>query len=116
MFSELCNPNLLSDLCNLNITYEKEAKHVLKKLAFGIKTIYAVKQFLPENTCLLILNTLVFSHFQYPAILLQSISQNLLTTLEKQLRWGVKACFDRQKQELGTIYRKTICRNPICRR
>ena len=52
-----------------------------------------------KKTCLLLLNALVLSHVQYPAILLQGISQNLLTTLEKQLSWGVKTCFNRQKQD-----------------
>ena len=79
-----------------NLTYE--VKHVLKKMACGIKTIYAVKQFLPAKICLLLLNALVLSHLHYPAILLQGISQNLLA-LKKQLSWGVKACFNRQKQD-----------------
>ena len=35
-----------------NLTYEKEVKHVLNKVACGIKTIYGVKQFLPEKFCL----------------------------------------------------------------
>ena len=66
-------------------------------MACGIKTMYAMKQFLPEKTCLLLLNALVISHLHYPSILLQGLSQNLVTTLEKQLSWGVKACFNRQK-------------------
>ena len=86
-----------------NLTYENEVKHVLKKMACGIKTIYAVKQFLPEKVCLLLLNALVLSHLHYPAILLQGFSQNLLTTLEKQLSWGVKACFNRQKQDSSSV-------------
>ena len=68
-------------------------------MACDIKTIYAVKQFLPEKICLLLLIALALSHLRYPAILLHGISQNLLTTLEKQLSWGVKACFNRQKQD-----------------
>ena len=91
-----CNVGVYLDQ---NLTYENEVKHVLKKMACGIKTIYAVKQFLPEKVCLLLLNALVLSHLHYPAILLQGISQNLLTTLEKQLSWRVKACFNRQKQD-----------------
>ena len=80
-----------------NLTYEREVKNVLKKMACGIKTMYAVKQFLPEKTCILLLNALVISHLHYPSILLQGLSQNLVTTLEKQLSWGVKACFNRKK-------------------
>ena len=65
-----------------NRTYEKEVKHVLKKMACDNKTIYAVKQFLPGKNCPLLLKALVLSHIHYPAILIQGISQNLLTTLE----------------------------------
>ena len=67
-------------------------------MACGIKTIYAVQQFLQEKTCPLLLNALVLSTFHYPTILLQGFSKNLLT-LKKQLSWGLKACFNRQKQD-----------------
>ena len=91
--------NYLGVYLDQNLTYEREVKNVLKKMACGIKTMYAVKQFLPEKTCLLLLNALVISHLHYPSILLQGLSQNLITTLEKQLSWGVKACFNRQKMD-----------------
>ena len=64
----------------------------------GIKTLYAIRDSFPEKTRLLIMNALVISHVHYSAIiLLNGISENLLTTLEKQLRWAVKACFSRRK-------------------
>ena len=72
-------------------------KNILKKKACGIKTFYSVKLFLPDKTYLMLLNSLVFSHKQYPAISNNGKSQNLFTTLEKQLNWGVKACFNRRK-------------------
>ena len=56
-------------------------------------------QFLPDKTCLMLLNSLVISHIHYPALLLNGISQNSITTLEKQLNWGVKACFNRRKYD-----------------
>ena len=65
----------------------------------GIKTLYSVKLFLPDKTCLMLLNSLVISHIHYPAILSNGISQTLITTLEKQLNWGVKACFNRRKYD-----------------
>ena len=55
------------------LTYEKQEKHVLKKMACGNKTIHAVKQFLPEKRCLLLLIALLLSHLHYPAILLQGL-------------------------------------------
>ena len=34
---------------------------------------------------------------QYPGVLLCSLSQNLITILEKQLNWAVKACYNSKK-------------------
>ena len=66
-------------------------------MACGIKTLYALRESFPEKTLILLLNALVISHVHYSAILLNGISDNLLTTLEKQLSWAVKACFNRKK-------------------
>ena len=80
-----------------NLTFEYEVKNILKKMACGIKTLYSVKSFLPDKTCLMLLNSLGISHIHYPALLLNGIPQKIITTLEKQLNWGVKACFNRRK-------------------
>ena len=68
-------------------------------MAFSIKTIYYVRDFLPEKTRLLLLNSLVISHLRYSSVLLNGISQSLISTLEKQLNWGIKACFNRYKMD-----------------
>ena len=80
-----------------NLTYEAEVKNLLKKMACGIKTLHSLKDFFPEKTRLSLLNALVISHLHYPALLLNGISQNLITTLENQLSWGIKACCNRSK-------------------
>ena len=82
-----------------NLTFQEEVKHVLRKMACGIKTIYSIRNYFPMKTRLLLLNALVISHLHYPAILLNGISENLITTLEKQLNWAIKACFNRTKIE-----------------
>ena len=45
------------------------------------------------------LNALVISHLHYSSILLNGISRSLISTLEKQLKWGIKACFNRYKMD-----------------
>ena len=45
----------------------------------------------------LILNALVLSHIHYSATIIQSINQNLVLTLDRQLNWAVKASFFRKK-------------------
>ena len=82
-----------------SLTFEVEIKNILKKMACGIKTLYTVKTFLPEEFCPKLLNALVLSQIQHPTILVNGISHNLTTSLEKQLSWAVKACFSRNKYD-----------------
>ena len=53
--------------------------------------------FYQKKNKILLLNSLVISHLHYSSVLLNGISQNLITTLEKQLNWAIKACFNRVK-------------------
>ena len=66
-------------------------------MACGIKSLYLVKSFLPDKKCLMLLNSLAISHIHYLAILIEGMSQNLITNLEKQLNCCVKACLNRRK-------------------
>ena len=82
-----------------NLNYRNEVKNILRKMACGIKTIYCVRDFLPTKTRLLLLIPLVISHLHFSSILLNGISRSLISTLEKQLNWGIKACFNRYKMD-----------------
>ena len=82
-----------------NLSFKEEVKHILRKMACGIKTLYSIRDYFPEKVRLLLLNALVISHLHYPAILLNGLTENLNTTLEKQLNWGIKACFNRTKYD-----------------
>ena len=85
-----------------NLDFQDEKINILRKIATGIKTIYATSDIFPTATRLLLLHALVSSHLHYSAILLTGISENLITTLEKQLNWGIKACFNRSKFDHST--------------
>ena len=82
-----------------NLTFQEEVNHILRKMACGIKTLYSIRDSFPEKVRLLLLNALVISHLYYPAILLNGLTENLNTTLKKQLNWGIKACFNRTKYD-----------------
>ena len=86
-----------------NLSFQKEVKNILRNMACGIKTLYSIREYLPEKTHLLLLNALVTSHIHYPSIPLNGIAQNLITTLEKQLSWAFKACFNRTKFESSSF-------------
>ena len=85
-----------------NMNFQDEVKNILRKMATGIKTLYAIRDIFPTATRLCLLNALVLSHLHYSSILLTSVSENLNTTLEKQLNWGIKACFNRTKFDNST--------------
>ena len=93
------NVKYLGVFLDQNLNFQEETKHILLKMACGIKTILSIRNYFPEKVLLTLLNALVMSHLHYQSILLNGISQNLITTLEKQLSWGVKACFHRKKFE-----------------
>ena len=96
---------------NQNLTYQNEVKNLLMKMACGIKTIYSVRDLFPEKSRFLLLNALVISHLHYSLVLLNGITENLLTTFENQLRWAVKACFNRNKFDHSSdlkIYHKIL--------
>ena len=78
-----------------NLTYQDEVKNLLVKIACGIKTIHSVRDLFPEKTRFLLLHALVISHLHYSSVLLNGVTENLLTTLEKQLSWAIKALFNR---------------------
>ena len=44
-----------------------------------------IRDYFPEKLRLLLLNALVISHIHHLAILLKSLTENLNTTIEKQL-------------------------------
>ena len=70
-------------------------------MAAGIKTIYTIRRTIPYIMKKLILNELVLSHIHYSATIMQSINQNLVLTLNRQLNWAVKASFFRKKFDLS---------------
>ena len=84
------------------LKFQDEVKNILRKMATGIKAFYAIRDIFPIATRLFLLKALVLSDLHYSAILLAGISENLITTLEKQLNCGIKACLNRSKFDLST--------------
>ena len=85
--------------CNLSFD---EIKNVLRKMAVGIKVIYSIKNIFPEKTRSALLNALVLSHLRYPIVLFSGLKKSLPVTQNKQLNWGLKACFNRTKFDRAT--------------
>ena len=66
-----------------NLNYQTEVKNTSREMACSNKTIYYVRDFLSEKTRLLLLNSLVVTHLQYSSVLLNGISNSLISSSEK---------------------------------
>ena len=64
-------------------------------MACWIKTLQSIEKPLTIKNRILLL--VVITHLHYLAILLSSLTSNLLILLQKQLRWAIKTCCDRRK-------------------
>ena len=60
--------------CTLN--FQEELKHVLRKMASGLKTLKLILRPFPEQTRLLLLNALAIGHLHYSGVLLASSTNN----------------------------------------
>ena len=82
-----------------NLTYELEVKHLLKKWACGIKTLYCVRELLPEKNMFI---TTKRSGHQSPTISSTVTERNFTKSnnhARKSISWGIKACCNRNKHE-----------------
>ena len=66
-------------------------------MACGIETLNAIQNPFNINTRLIIMNALVLSNLRYSSIILNSITQTLVASLDQQLNWAIKSCFNRRK-------------------
>ena len=80
-----------------SLNFQEEVKNILRKMAMGIKTLNVIKHPFPVSTRILLMNALILSHLHYSSVVIQGISNNLTVSLEKQLSWAVKSCFNRKK-------------------
>ena len=68
-------------------------------MACGIKALFSIREVISDKYKVLTLNALVIRHLHYSAVLLNGFNNNLIRSLEKQLSWGMKACFHRKKYD-----------------
>ena len=81
-----------------NLTFNTQISSILKKMAIGIRTIYTIRDRVPLQTRLLLLDTLVLSHLNYSILYLSNITENQWTSLDKQLNWALRACYYKSKR------------------
>ena len=80
-----------------HLKYDIQVKHTLKKMATSIKTLAQIRGSLPKETRLLLYRSLVISQLEYPILLLTSLSKEAISSIDRQLNWGIKTAFFRKK-------------------
>ena len=71
------------------LKFHQEVKSILGKMAADIRTLSVIAQKLPLMTRLALLERLVISNLNHSALLFTDLSEELYSTLEKQLHWGL---------------------------
>ena len=94
--------NYLGVITDSKLKFVGEVKKILQRMACGIKVLNTLSKSLPEKTKVLLLNAILTSHLHYSALILIGLQKSLLTTLEKQLNWGIKTIFNRRKYDRST--------------
>lgn len=85
-----------------HLTLEQQVNNVLRKMAVGIKTISAIRETIPLKSRILLLHSLVLSHFKYASPLFTCLSCQLLHKLNVQLNWGLRICYFKPKRYSAT--------------
>ena len=80
-----------------HLKYDIQVKHTLTKMATSFKTLAQIRGCLPKETRLLLYRSLVISQLEYPILLLTSFSKEAISSIDRQLNWGIKTAFFRKK-------------------
>ena len=92
----------LGVIIDSKLKFGGEVKKILQRMARGKKVLNTLSKSLPEKTKVLLLNAILINHLHYSALILIGLQKSLLTTLEKQLNWGIKSIFNRRKYNRST--------------
>jgi hypothetical protein len=93
--TEKSNAKYLGVILDKRLTYQKQIEKIMNSMAAGIKTIYCIRDYLPQKTCHELFNAIVLSHLSYPAILFSGITAKQCESIDKQISWGIKCCYIR---------------------
>ena len=91
-----------------NLSYQEEVKIIPLKKPVGIKAMHSMRSIYGEQTMLHLLKVIILFHLLYPSLLLTTNTSNLTDTLDLQVNWALKTCFEGKKydssNDLGERY------------
>ena len=80
-----------------NLTSENHLNSVLSKMADAIRSLYLVRNQLPLKVRNDVFKSVVLSHLSFSGVFLQTITVKNLIRIIRQINWGIKVCYFRQK-------------------
>ena len=89
-----------------HLKYDIQVKHTVKKMTASIKTLAQIRGSLPKETRLLLYRSLVLSQLEYPILFLTSLSKEAISSIDRQLNWGIKTVFFRKKFDRSSDLKK----------
>lgn len=92
----------LGVVLDCHLSFDTQIKNTLRKMAAGIKTIYAIRDIIPLKARITIFQALVMSHLNYTATLFTDITNGQLKSIDSQISWGLKACCFKSKYSSST--------------
>ena len=80
-----------------NLTFQKHLNPVLSKMANAIRSLYFVRNQIPLKVRIDVFRSVVLSHLSFSGVFLQTLTVKNINRINRQINWGIKVCYFRQK-------------------
>ena len=80
-----------------NLTFENHLNSVLSKMANAIRSLYLVRNQIPLKVRIDVFKSVVLSHLSFSGVFLQTLTVKNINRINRQINWGIKVCYFRQK-------------------
>ena len=80
-----------------NLTFENHLNSVLSKMANAIRSLYLVINQIPLKVRIDVFKSNVLSHLSFSGVFFQTLTVKNLNRINRQINWGIKVCYFRQK-------------------
>ena len=80
-----------------NLTFENHLNSVLSKMANAIRSLYLVRNQIHLKVRIDVFKSVVLSHLSFSGVFLQTLTVKNINHINRQINWGIKVCYFRQK-------------------
>ena len=80
-----------------NLTFENHLNSDLSKMADAIRSLYLVRNQIPLKVRIDVFKSVVLSHLSFSGVFLQTLTAKKINRINRQINWGIKVCYFRQK-------------------